>query len=263
MRGYLFIAAMWMRSTLTYRTSFVLLTLAQLVTSGLDFVVIAVMFAHTDTLGGFELGEVAFLYGTSGVALGLADLLVGSAQQVGRRIRDGSLDVLLVRPVPVFAQVAADRFALRRLGRLTQTGAALAWSLVLLDVDWTWDRVLLLPWMLLSGTAIFAGIYVLGAAFQFWAADAAEVQNAFTHGGNTLTQFPPHVFARDLVRGVTFVVPLAFVNWMPALHVLDRPDPLGLPAFADFASPVVAAAVCGVAALAWRAAVRGYRSTGS
>ena len=35
-------------------------------------------------------------------------------------MRDGTLDTLLVRPVPVLAQVAADRFALRRLGRITQ-----------------------------------------------------------------------------------------------------------------------------------------------
>ena len=56
--------------------------------------------------------------------------------------------------------------------------------------------------MLLGGTVIFGAVFVVGAAFQFWAQDASEVQNSFTYGGNTLLQYPPTVFARDLVRGV-------------------------------------------------------------
>ena len=65
------------------------------------------------------------------------------------------------------------------------------------------------------------------------------------------------------MRGVTFVVPLAFVNWLPALHILGRPDPLGLPGWVDFASPAVAALCCVLAGAAWRAGLRSYRSTGS
>lgn len=81
--------------------------------------------------------------------------------------------------------------------------------------------------------------------------------------GNTLLQFPPTVFAKELVRGVTFVVPLAFVNWLPALRILGRDDPLGLPGWLDFAPPAVAAACLALAGLAWRAGLRSYRSTGS
>ncbi len=117
--------------------------------------------------------------------------------------------------------------------------------------------------MLVSGAAIFGAVYTVGAAFQFRANDASEVQNSFTYGGNALTQYPPTVFAKDLVRGATFVVPLAFVNWMPALRVLGMPDPLGLPGWVDFLSPLVALAACALAALAWRAGLRSYRSTGS
>jgi ABC-2 type transport system permease protein len=65
------------------------------------------------------------------------------------------------------------------------------------------------------------------------------------------------------VRGVTFVVPLAFVNWMPVLHILGRPDPLGLPGWADYLGAPVAVLCCASAGLAWRAGVRSYRSTGS
>jgi ABC-2 type transport system permease protein len=71
------------------------------------------------------------------------------------------------------------------------------------------------------------------------------------------------VFAKELVRGVTFVLPLAFVNWLPATYVLGRPYPLGLPRWTAFASPLVAVGCCALAGLAWRAGLRSYRSTGS
>lgn len=262
-RGYGLIVAMWIRSTMTYRTSFFLATFGNAAITLLDFVTIAIMFSHVDVLGGFTLPEIALLYGTCSASLGLADLILGNTDRIGARIRDGSLDTMLVRPVPVLAQVAADRFALRRLGRVVQGLAVAGWAVSALEVDWTPDKVLLVPVMIVAGSGIFAGVMVAGAAFQFLAGDAAEVQNSFTYGGCTMLQYPPTIFAKDLLRGVTFIVPLAFVNWLPALHVLGRPDPLGLPGWVAYLSPLVAFAVFLPASLAWRAGVRSYRSTGS
>ncbi|MFI8446183.1 ABC transporter permease [Streptomyces erythrochromogenes] len=263
LRGYGLIVAMWIRSTMTYRTSFALSTLGNAAITLLDFVAIYIMFTHVDVLGGFTLPEVALLYGSCSASLGLADLLLGNTDRIGARVRDGSLDTMLVRPVPLLAQVAADRFALRRLGRIAQGLGLLGWALWSLDVDWTAGKVLLVPVMVLAGAAIFAAVMVAGAAFQFIAGDAAEVQNSFTYGGCTMLQYPPTIFATELLRAVTFIVPLAFVNWLPALYVLGRPDPLGLPGWAAFLSPLVAFAVFVPASLAWRAGVRSYRSTGS
>lgn len=263
LRGYGLIVGMWIRSTMAYRASFAMTALGNFAATALDFVVILLMFSQIDRLGGYTLPEVALLYGTTGTSLGLADLAMGSMERLGRRIRDGTLDTLLVRPVPVLAQVAADRFALRRIGRVAQGLLVLGWALGRLDVAWTPLKIALLPLSVLSGAAIFAAIFIAGAAFQFWAGDASEVQNAFTYGGNTVLQYPPSVFAKDLVRGITFVVPLAFVNWLPALRILGRDDPLGLPGWADFAPPLVAAASCALAGALWRTALRSYRSTGS
>nr|BFD84593.1 ABC transporter permease [Streptomyces sp. Xyl84] len=263
LRAYRMIAAMWLRSTMAYRASFVMTTFGNFAATALDFVAILLMFSRVDALGGYSLPEIAFLYGLSGTSFGLADLAIGSMDRLGRRVRDGTLDTLLVRPAPVLAQVAADRFALRRLGRVTQGLLVLGYALGTLDLHWTAAKVLLMPVMVLSGCAIFCAVFVAGAAFQFVAQDASEVQNAFTYGGTTLLEYPPTVFGRELVRGVTFVLPLAFVNWVPAAYVLERPYPLGLPWWTAFTPPLVAVACCALAGLAWRGGLRSYRSTGS
>jgi ABC-2 type transport system permease protein len=67
------------------------------------------------------------------------------------------------------------------------------------------------------------------------------------------------------------VFPLAFVNYVPALALLGRPDAAGiLPAGIDPSGPLavllvpaVALAFLGVASLAWRAGLRRYQGAGS
>ncbi|MFC8129213.1 ABC transporter permease [Streptomyces sp. NPDC057302] len=263
LRAYRLISAMWIRSLMAYRLSFAMTALGNFAVTAFDFAAILLMFSQVDRLGGYSLSEIAFLYGATCTSFGLADLSLGSMDRLGKRVRDGTLDTLLVRPAPVIAQVAADRFGLHRVGRLLQGSFVLVYALVVLDIDWTPLKVLMVPLMLLCGAGIFAAVFVGGAAFQFVAQDAAEVQNAFTYGGTTLLQFPPTVFAKDLVRGATFVLPLAFVNWIPALYVLGRPYPLDLPTWVAFTPPLVAALLLALAGLAWRTGLRSYRSTGS
>ncbi|CAM5380067.1 Transporter OS=Streptomyces alboniger OX=132473 GN=CP975_12980 PE=4 SV=1 [Streptomyces alboniger] len=263
LRAYGLISAMWIRSLMAYRVSFAMTALGNFAVTAFDFAAILLMFSQVDRLGGYSLAEIALLYGVSCTAFGFADLVIGSMDRLGRRVRDGTLDTLLVRPAPVLAQVAADRFGLHRVGRLTQGALVLAYALVVVDVAWTPLKVAMVPMMLLCGAGIFAAVFVAGGAFQFLAQDAAEVQNAFTYGGTTLLQYPPTIFAKDLVRGVTFVLPLAFVNWLPALYVLGRPYPLDLPEWVAFTPPLVAVGCLGLAGLVWRAGLRSYRSTGS
>jgi ABC-2 type transport system permease protein len=262
-RAYFLLAWMWIRVSMSYRTSFVMLTAGQFFVTGLDFVAIVIMFANVDTLGGFGLGEIAFLYGGSSLCLGLADLVLGNIERLGNRIRMGTFDAMMVRPVPLFAQSCANEFSLRRVGRIAQALFVLTWSVVVLDIEWTPARVAMVPYLVVFGTMIFLAIFTLGAAFQFWTTDASEAANAFTYGGNTLTQYPLTIYPTEAVKALTFIVPIAFVNWYPSLFILDRPDPLGLPAAAQFAAPVAALVLTLLAALAWRTGVRRYRSTGS
>lgn len=254
---------MWIRSALAYPASFVLMLVSSMLITVMDFVAILLMFSHLSSFGGFTLGEIALLYATASMTLGLADLFTGSIERIGERIRTGSLDVYLIRPVPAFLQTAADGFALRRLGRPLQAGVVLGFALNRIDVDWTVARGIMLVVSMIAGSVIFGAIFVLGAAFQFLSVDSAELANSFTYGGHTLTQYPLSVFGKEIVRAVTFVVPLAFVNYYPVLYVLGKPAPLGLPSWIGLLSPLVAVAMVALAALAWRGGLRHYRSTGS
>ncbi|WP_307800162.1 ABC transporter permease [Actinomadura nitritigenes] len=262
-RTYGLLAWTWLRAAGRFPVSMALLSLATAVVSGLDAVAVLVLFSRAPRIAGFTAPEVLFLYGTSALSFAISDIVLGTTEQLGERVRLGTLDAVLVRPVSPLIQIATEQFSPRRLGKLVPAAVVLALALPRLDAPWTPGRAAMVPLMVASGTAIFAGLWVLTAAVQFVMVDSHGATKSLTYGGAYLTQYPMTMFGRDFVRGVTFVVPLAFVNWQPALYVLDRPDPLGLPAAARFAAPAVAAALCGAAALAWRAGIRHYRSTGS
>ena len=117
--------------------------------------------------------------------------------------------------------------------------------------------------MLVSGAVIFLAIFVGFACIQFWTIDANEVANAFTYGGNTISQYPMTVYPREVVAGLTFLMPLAFVNWYPALYVLDKPDPSASPSGSASRHRSRRSCSALVAWLVWRAGVRHYASTGS
>jgi ABC-2 type transport system permease protein len=262
-RVYLLLAGTWIRAAAQYPVSLLLLVGTQIVVTSLDLAAILIIFAHTSRLGGFSLPEVMFLYGTAGISFSVADILLGSAERLGEHIRQGTLDALLLRPVSPLLQLATEDFSPRRLGKLVPTVTVLLLSLPRLHVRWTAGRAATIPLMIVGGAWIFAALWVLSATWQFAVVDGRQATNSITYGGGYLTQYPLSIFGRDALRCATWVIPLAFVNWQPALYVLGRADPLGLPMFFRFAAPLVAAVLSVLAALAWRTGLRRYRSTGS
>jgi ABC-2 type transport system permease protein len=251
------------RSQLQYRLSFAFNALGTALVTFLDFAVILILFEQVDALGEWSVGEVAVLYGISCVSFALADLAIGQIAVLPRMIREGQFDLVLIRPLGPLFQVAASDFTLHRLGRFAQGLVVLVVAAVSLDLDWSPARIGMLVVGVVAGAAIFAGIWIGLATVAFWLIDSMEVANAFTNGGGFLAQYPVNIFGRWLRRLVVFVIPVSFVSYFPALFVLDKEDPLGLPTALQFLSPLIAVAVCVAGGLLWRTAVRHYRSVGA
>ena len=250
------------RSQLQYRVSFALDAFGSFWISFIDFIVILVIFRNVPRLAEWSVHQVAFLYALSSITFAVTDMLIGQLDQFPQKIRDGTFDIVLVRPRGTLFQVIASDFALRRIARVIQGAIVLVYALSTLSVQWTVLRVVVLLVSLPSAVVIFSSIWVVGACIAFWTTDGGEFTNAFTYGGTSMAQYPFDIYSTWLRRLLGFVIPLAFVCYFPALYVLGKADPLGLPRFLEFCSPAVAAASAIVAGLAWRFAVRHYRSAG-
>ncbi|MGI9002654.1 MAG: ABC transporter permease, partial [Pseudonocardia sp.] len=250
-------------SQLAYPGSFVLDVVAQLAGQATELVAILVVFTQVDSLGGFRAGEVVLIYGLSATAFGLADLTVGQIEELPAYIRTGEFDVMLLRPLGTLPQLLCADVALKRLGRVTVGLAVLGWSLATLNLAWTPARALLVATAPIVGAVILAAIWIAANAVSFWLVDGREVANSVTYGSNFATAYPITIYGPWLRRVMCFLVPGAFVAYFPALALLGRPDPLGLPEALRWSSPLVAVAAVAGAALVWRTGVRHYQGTGS
>lgn len=260
---YLRILGSRARSQLAYPTSFALDALGQGIAQAIELVVILAVFAQVDSLGGFTRDEVLLIYALAGISFGLADLAVGQLDDLPRWIRTGELDVLLARPLGVLPQLLTSDLQLRRLGRVAVGVVVLVLVLIQGQVAPTPLNVLLILTTPLIGATITSAVWVATCSVSFWVIEGREVANAFTYGSQLTTSYPITVFGPWLRRALCYAVPSAFVAYFPALALLDRPDPLGLPHALRYAAPLVAVAAVAVAALVWRTAVRHYQGTGS
>ncbi len=259
------IAASRVRARFQYRASFFASIIGSFLFSFVDFVLILVVFNHVGDagLGEWSFTEVGFLYGGSYAMFKTADMLMANLDKLPQLIRLGTFDQILTRPLGTLGQVLTGDVDARHVGGVLQGTLVFAVSVGRLSIDWTPQRVAVLVSMMVSGIAIFSAIWVATNAVAFWTTDGREIANSFTYGGNMITQFPINILGTWFRRVFAYAIPLVFVNYLPGLYILDKPDPLGLPPSLRFASPLAALASAGVAALIWRAAVRRYRSTGS
>ncbi|MCA9965605.1 MAG: ABC-2 family transporter protein [Anaerolineales bacterium] len=254
-----------LRSQLQYRLAFFFDIIATSSTVFLEFASLALVFQRFETLGGWTLGEVAFLYGLEELSFGIMDMIFSGFDPgyFGQEIRRGSFDQLLLRPLNLTMQVFGSKFVLRRLGKMGMGLLVFLYAQTLITVTWTPAKLLYLPFVVFGMVCFFGGLFIVGATITFWTVESIEVMNIFTYGGSYLIAHPMHIYQTWLRRLFTYVVPAIFLNYYPALYFLDKPDPFNFPAVAPFIAPLVGILTLLVSLAFWRFGIRFYQSTGN
>lgn len=252
-----------MRGQLQYRASFFLQLAATFVSLFGEFVAILILFGVFPDLAGWRVGEIALLYGIVSIALGLTDMFCSGFERVSALIKSGEFDRYLTRPVSPFVQVLASELQLRRLGRIAQGLLVIGLGTRWVGIAWTAGHLAIGAAAVLSSAVVFLTVWVISAAISFWTIEQSEVQNVFVYGGVELGSYPIHIYGRALQFLFLYLVPLGLTSYYPALAILDKPDPLGLPRAVGLLAPVTAAAFLALGLAIWRLGLRHYQGTGS
>jgi ABC-2 type transport system permease protein len=109
----------------------------------------------------------------------------------------------------------------------------------------------------------FGGLFVICATMSFWTVESLEVVNIFTYGGAEMMSYPMNIYPDRIRQFFTYIIPAIFLVYYPALYLLDKPDPLGMPSFAPFLAPLVGFGMLILASFFWRYGIRHYQSTGT
>ncbi|MFC4455861.1 ABC transporter permease [Deinococcus sonorensis] len=261
---YLRLIRAQVRSQLSYPLAFALDVAATVLLTLTEFAAFALVMQRFPRLGGWTLGEVALLYGLAELGFALMDLVFGGfdAPNLDTLIRQGRLDTLLLRPAPLTMQVFGSEFALRRVGRMVLAGGILLLALHLHPVMWSPLKLLLLLLSVLGLVLFFGGLFIVGGTLTFWTQGSLEAMNILTYGGKALISYPLTIYD-EWLRRAALLVPVGLLSYPPALRLLDRPFPAGLPGWTAWLSPVIGVAMLLLGLRFWRFGLRRYQGAGA
>jgi ABC-2 type transport system permease protein len=203
-----------------FKLSFFLMTVGQFLTAFSTFLGVYFMFLRFNTVAGFRYEEVLLCFAAVTMAFSLAEAFGSGLLNLPRMLGNGEFDRVLVRPYnPVF-QVVASKMDFTRFGLFAQAIIVLGYAVPKSGVIWTWDKVFTLVMMIVCGFLIFWNLCLVQASFSFFTVEGLEFMNVLTYGGKEFGRYPYSIYGKEVLRFLTFVIPLALFQYYPLLYLL-------------------------------------------
>ncbi len=246
-----------LKSIMEYKTSFLLSCIGQFLVSFNVFLGIHFMFQRFPTVVGFTYNEVLLCFGITLMEFSLAEAFARGFDSFGSLVRNGEFDRIMVRPRNEILQVLGSRIEFSRIGRILQAVVMFVWGFSVSNLRWTPQKVLTIILMLIGGTVVFAGIFLIYASICFFTLEGLEFMNIFTDGAREYGKYPVCIYGRHILLLCTFVVPYALIQYYPLLYLLDR----GRAYYSLL--PLAACLFILPCLLLWKQGVKHYSSCGS
>nr|WP_240895522.1 ABC-2 family transporter protein [Kineococcus siccus] len=247
-----------LRSALEYRGDFWLSILGAVLQQLTGVVFAVVLFTSVPDVLGWGPWEVALLFGLVMLPAGLVELLSDGPWSLRTTVNSGSFDRVLLRPLPPALQVAAEHFTVHGLGNALLGAVLVVAGLTGADA-WRWWTVPFLVLTVVAGTVLVTAVTFLANMVVFWEPSATSTFPVFVVLTRDFAKFPLDLYPPALQVVLSSLPPFAFTSCFPALLLLDRGGSLR---WLGLATPLVAALVALLAAVAWRAALRRYEGAG-
>jgi ABC-2 type transport system permease protein len=170
-----------------------------------------VLLSRVPSVRGYELGDVALLYGVVAVAHGLAWFFAGGIHQLARVIHDGELDALIAQPKPTLLYAVGLRSQPSGLGDIVS-------GLIMIALS---GRVGLtgIPLVILAGVAgavVLVATAVLLHSAAFWLGRTESASRQLYEVTLMFSLYPDTLFTGPMRWLLFTVIPAGFVGYLPA-----------------------------------------------
>ena len=250
--------SMHLKSQMQYKTSFFFTIVGQFTVSFTSLLGIWFLFERFHEVEGFSFPQVLLCLATVLMSFSLAECFGRAFDQFPRMLANGEFDRVLVRPQGLIRQVLMAKIDFTRLGRVIQAVLVFAYALPRSGVLWTWDKIFTLVLMVVSGSLVFFCLFLIYAGISFFTLEGLEFINVLTDGGREFGRYPFSIYGEEILKFLTYVVPLALFQYYPLLYLLGREDSLRY-MFAPLGGLLFALPAYAL----WRLGLRNYISTGS
>ncbi len=246
---------MYFRTMAEYRADTFVAFIGGVVTQASALVFLTAIFRHIPHLAGWSYEELLFIFSVSLTAGALNIVFLNAPFSIHSYIRNGTLDIMMIRPPGTLFQVVSMSQEINGIGSVVTGLAIMGYSMLRLDVSWGIGSIAYLALALIAGMVIKFAVLLLFTVLAFWFIEIRSLLYPVTWLFD-FTQFPVSLF-HPFIRGLlTYVLPFALGTYYPAVFLL-RPDHAGWAAMlAPLAAVAVMAAACGF----WSYGLRKYKS---
>lgn len=246
------------KSQMQYKASFFMTLLGQFLVSFTALLGLWFMFLRFNQVQGFSFEEVLLCFASVLMAFALAESFARGFDIFPRHIRTGSFDRILLRPRRVIPQILASEIELTRLGRFIQALIVFVYAIPHSGISWSWDKILVLSLMVACGCVLNFCLFLIYASFSFFTIEGLEFINIFTDGNREFGRYPYSIYGKEVLRLVTYIIPLALVQYYPLLYLMGREKSVFY-----LLSPLLSLLFFLPAWAFWSFGLRKYQSTGS
>lgn len=243
---------------LEFRTNFLLGLLRQLFWFAGYVIVIEIIFTNVDTLSGWTQSEALLILALSRLNEGIINLLFAmNIMDFPRVVQTGQFDFVLTKPVPAQFYMAFKHVNLYQFGNISIGLLLFIYALLHLPGTVGLGSFLLLAVLSALGITIFYALLIMVAALVFFLERLEALWSFMTLFSEPLT-VPFDIFPRATRITLTYILPIAFVVFVPAQSLTGRLDWWQVPV-----AIVMTIVFLVLANLAWRAGLRRYSSASS
>jgi ABC-2 type transport system permease protein len=238
--------------------SFFLTTLGQFLISFNVFLGVYFMFQRFHQIKGFTYSEILLCFSIFLMEFSIAECFARGFDTFSSTISHGEFDRIMVRPRNEILQVLGSKIEFTRIGRMFQAVVMLAYGVMKSNIEWSFDKILTVVFMMVGGTAVFTGIFILYATICFFTIEGLEFMNIFTDLARESGKYPLSVYGKRVLQFCTFIIPYALIQYYPLLYLLDK-EAKGWYMYL----PLLACLFLIPCYSFWKFGVRHYKSTGS
>lgn len=178
------------------------------------------VFEQIPSLKGWTLDQLIFIYGFAQIPRGIDHLLTDNIWMVAWRIvLNGDFDRYMLRPMNIFFQVIAEKLQPDALGELLVGTILVVRSLSKGIVITDPVHGILFFVSVFAGALIYTSIKLFFASLAFWIKISGPfLQLAYETAD--FAKYPAEIYAKGIRFLITWVIPFAFVAYLPASFFL-------------------------------------------
>ncbi|MHC1784403.1 MAG: ABC transporter permease [Anaerolineaceae bacterium] len=243
---------------LAYRADTIVNLLMEILTLGWEILSLSIIFSNTQTLAGWNLGELVALLGVFHLVNALMFVLIWpSTEKFNQSVRDGTFDYTLLQPADSMFMVTFSRMVIWRVWDILLGLVLIIFGFQMSGIAAASVNLVSFLVLAVSGTIILFSLWIVLIAATFW----------FTKFDNNVTilqslldtgRYPSMIYPLWLRVIITFIVPIAVATTIP-LQAL-RGDLTSLQVLMFLA---ISAASFLAASRIWKAGIKKYSGASS